>query len=288
MNLQHLKYMIEVEKTGSVTKAAANLFMAQPNLSKAIKEVENEIGITVFRRSAKGVYPTPEGAEFLRNARLVTEQFGKLEAAYKTEKTKKVIAFDVPFGYSAVKLISGLADELDPADEYELRCFSCNMSDALERLSSGESDFSVIRCTEDGESFFKNMIDEKRLSCELLCMGEYKLTFCADSLLGKLSEYSKEALSAYTQIINCCETEISSKRIYIDSAEQAAEYLSSVNGSYMLCPQYDNGYPERYGLKQTAEFTIRFSEYLVYHKDCSEQLTETVRKLLCGKDKTDG
>ena len=61
---------------------------------KAIKEVENEIGITVFRRSAKGVYPTPEGAEFLRNARLVTEQFRKLEAAYKTEKTKKITQTD--------------------------------------------------------------------------------------------------------------------------------------------------------------------------------------------------
>lgn len=288
MNLQHLKYMIEVEKTGSVTKAAANLFMGQPNLSKAIKEVENEIGITVFRRSAKGVYPTPEGAEFLRNARLVTEQFRKLEAAYKTEKTKKVIAFDVPFGYSAVQLISGLADELDSADDYELHCFSSDTAQALDKLSSGESDFSVLRCTEDGESFLKNMADEKRLSCELICIGEYKLTYYADSPLGKLSEYSKEALSAYTQIINCCEAEISSKRIYIDDTEQAAKLLSSVNKSYMLCPRYDDDFLERYGLKQTAEFTTKFSEYFVYHKDCSEQLTETVRMLLCGKDKADG
>ena len=76
MNLQHLKYMTEVERTGSVTKAAANLFMGQPNLSKAIKEVETEIGITVFRRSAKGVYPTPEGAEFLvRAAAVLAEMF---------------------------------------------------------------------------------------------------------------------------------------------------------------------------------------------------------------------
>lgn len=288
MNLQHLKYMIEVEKTGSVTKAAANLFMGQPNLSKAIKEVENEIGITVFRRSAKGVYPTPEGAEFLRNARLVTEQFRKLEAAYKTEKTKKVIAFDVPVGFSAAKLVSELITQLDSADDYELRCSSCNTSQALDRISSGESDFSVIRCNEDEASFFKNMLDEKRLYCELICIGEYKLTYYADSPLGKLSEYSKEALSAYTQIINCCEAEISSKRIYIDDTEQAAKLLSSVNKSYMLCPRYDGDFLERYGLKQTAEFTTKFSEYFVYHKDCSEQLTETVRKLLYGKDKADG
>ena len=86
MNLQHLKNITEVERAGSVTKAAANLFMGQPNLSKSIKEVENEIGITVFRRSAKGVYPTPEGARFLTRARAVLEEMDKLEALYKQGK----------------------------------------------------------------------------------------------------------------------------------------------------------------------------------------------------------
>ena len=55
MNLLDLKYAVEIEKTGSITKAANNLFMGQPNLSKAIKELENEIGITIFRRTTKGV-----------------------------------------------------------------------------------------------------------------------------------------------------------------------------------------------------------------------------------------
>ncbi|MGN1101060.1 MAG: LysR family transcriptional regulator, partial [Huintestinicola sp.] len=95
MNLQHLKYMTEVERTGSVTKAAANLFMGQPNLSKAIKEVENEIGITVFRRSAKGVYPTPEGERFLARAKAVLEEMGKLEALYKQDNAPGLFTFCV-------------------------------------------------------------------------------------------------------------------------------------------------------------------------------------------------
>ena len=52
MNLLHLKYAVEIEKTGSITKAANNLFMGQPNLSKAIKELETEIGITIFKGGA--------------------------------------------------------------------------------------------------------------------------------------------------------------------------------------------------------------------------------------------
>ena len=72
MNLLHLKYAVEIEKTGSITKAANNLFMGQPNLSKAIKELENEIGITIFRRTTKGVAPTEKGGEFLGYAKAVS------------------------------------------------------------------------------------------------------------------------------------------------------------------------------------------------------------------------
>ena len=61
MNLTYLKYVVEVEKSGSITGAAQNLYMGQPNLSKAIKELENDIGITLFKRTAKGVVPTRQG-----------------------------------------------------------------------------------------------------------------------------------------------------------------------------------------------------------------------------------
>ena len=61
MNLTHLKYAVEVEKTGSITRAADNLFMGQPNLSKAIKELEQQVGIAIFRRTSRGVAPTRKG-----------------------------------------------------------------------------------------------------------------------------------------------------------------------------------------------------------------------------------
>ena len=54
MNLLHLKYAIEVAKTSSITKAAENLFMGQPNLSRAIRELEENLGFDIFRRTSKG------------------------------------------------------------------------------------------------------------------------------------------------------------------------------------------------------------------------------------------
>ena len=64
MNLLHLKYAIEVEKTSSITKAAENLYMGQPNLSKSIKELEDTLGIELFKRTSRGVVPTDKGQEF--------------------------------------------------------------------------------------------------------------------------------------------------------------------------------------------------------------------------------
>ena len=74
MNLTHLRYMVEVERLGSITKAAAALYMGQPNLSKAIKEMEREVGIPIFKRSAKGVVATEKGKEFLQYAKAIALQ----------------------------------------------------------------------------------------------------------------------------------------------------------------------------------------------------------------------
>lgn len=82
MNLQQLRYVVEVARTGSITQAARNLYMGQPNLSKSIKELESEVGISLFRRTAKGVVPTKAGEDFLAYARSITAQMDTLEHLY--------------------------------------------------------------------------------------------------------------------------------------------------------------------------------------------------------------
>jgi len=79
MTLQQLKYVIEVARNRSISKAAQQLFISQPSLSNAIKELENELGVTIFSRTNKGIVITPEGSEFLGYARQVIEQTDLLE-----------------------------------------------------------------------------------------------------------------------------------------------------------------------------------------------------------------
>ena len=73
MTLNQLKYVIEIAETGSVTAAAQRLFIAQPSLSKAVSELEKEMGITIFARTNRGVYLTEDGTKFLSYARQITE-----------------------------------------------------------------------------------------------------------------------------------------------------------------------------------------------------------------------
>ena len=69
MNILHLKYALEVEKTESITKAAKNLFIGQPNLSKAIKELEIVVGFNIFLRNPKGMTPHAQRQRIVRTGR---------------------------------------------------------------------------------------------------------------------------------------------------------------------------------------------------------------------------
>ena len=82
MNLLHLRYAVEVAKTGSITQAADNLYMGQPNLSRAVRELEESIGFPIFLRSPKGMTPTSKGEEFLRQARSILSQIDELETRF--------------------------------------------------------------------------------------------------------------------------------------------------------------------------------------------------------------
>ena len=87
MNTQYFIYAIEVEKTGSITQAANNLFMSQPTLSKAIRDMESSVGFPVFKRTSKGVVPTQRGTEFLIYAKKIAAQLQKMDAILHAQDT---------------------------------------------------------------------------------------------------------------------------------------------------------------------------------------------------------
>ena len=90
LNILSLKYAVTVARCGSITGAAEQLAMSQPNLSKAIKELETSLGITIFQRTSTGVVPTGQGLEFLDSARHILQQLDELENRYNADENRKI------------------------------------------------------------------------------------------------------------------------------------------------------------------------------------------------------
>ena len=89
MTLQQLKYVTTIANIGSISEAAKRLFVSQPSLTKAIKELEKEMGITIFDRTNKGITVSKEGERFLGYARQVLAQAALLEEQYKSQSGGK-------------------------------------------------------------------------------------------------------------------------------------------------------------------------------------------------------
>lgn len=86
MTLTQIQYVLAVAETGTISAAAKRLFIAQPSLTASIKELENELQVTLFRRTNKGVTLTPEGEEFLGYARQVNSQLDLMRERYSAAR----------------------------------------------------------------------------------------------------------------------------------------------------------------------------------------------------------
>ena len=89
MNLLHMKYAVEVARLGSLGKASEKLLIATPNISRSIKELEADLGISIFERTTKGMELTPDGEQFINFAKRILGQIEQVEDFYKQGTAKK-------------------------------------------------------------------------------------------------------------------------------------------------------------------------------------------------------
>lgn len=103
MTLQQLRYVIAVADHGSMNEAAKALFISQPSLSGAVKELEKELGFELFLRTSRGIVVTPDGEEFLGYARQVTEQYRLLRNRYIEKESREKFSVSMQHYSFAVK-----------------------------------------------------------------------------------------------------------------------------------------------------------------------------------------
>ena len=172
MNIQHLRYAVAVAEYGSVTEAAEKLYMGQPNLSRAIKELENELGIRIFERSSRGIAPTQQGEEFLYYARSILSQFDEMTVRYQQSPPERpAFRISVPRASYIAHAFVRFA-ETQPA-ELEMDYKETNALRAIRNVSDGLYPLGIVRYQATYERYFLQTFAENHLTHEELWSFRY-------------------------------------------------------------------------------------------------------------------
>lgn len=163
MTVQQLRYIIEVAEIGSITEASRKLFISQPTLSEAIKEIEEEIGKQLFKRSRTGISLTADGVEFLAHARQVVSQMDIIEEKYiykKPDKLRFAVATQhYMFSTNAmVDLINSLETE-----SYEILFHETQTHRVIENVKSRFCDLGILYKCKGNKSVLEKELKHNKL-----------------------------------------------------------------------------------------------------------------------------
>ncbi len=200
MNIQHMKYAVEVARVGSVNRAAETLFAAPPNISRAIKELEAELNIVIFERSPKGVTLTAKGEEFIGYAKGLLNQMEHIENIYREGATpKQKFSISVPRACYISEAFTQFSKTLDDTPA-EIFYKETNSQRTIHNMLNHDYKLGIIRYAENYDKYFKSMLEEKDFQYELVTEFTYSLIMSADNPLANKENITLDDLSNYIEI----------------------------------------------------------------------------------------
>ena len=144
MTIQQIYYAIVISETGSLNKAAEHLYISQPSLTSAMKELEKSVGITIFNRTGRGVTLTNDGREFLMYARQLYSQYDQLQQRYaKSETVKKKFSISTQHYSFAVKAFVEMAKQFDTR-QYEFSIMEERTREVISDVSTARSEIGIL------------------------------------------------------------------------------------------------------------------------------------------------
>ncbi len=285
MNIMHLKYALEISRTGSINKAAENLYMAQPNLSRAIKELEASLGITVFERTTKGMIPTPDGEKLLQYAKKILSQVDELEKIFKEgNEYRQTFSISVPRASYIANAFARFCNKLDKSKKAEIFYKETNSQRAINNILHADYKLGIIRYAAQNDKYFKEMLEEKGVNYELVTEFSYVLVMGREHPLAGKERVRYTDLDPYTEIAHADpyvpslpfsdvkKAELPdniARRIYVFERASQFELLSSNPDTFMWVSPVPDDLLDRYGLVQKICEDNRkiYKDVLIYRKD---------------------
>jgi len=164
MTIQQLLYAITIAEIGSMNRAAENLFITQPTLTKAIKELESELGFSVFVRSGKGMILTPEGREFIVYAKQVSQQYDILKDRFgNVGERKRRFGISTQHYSFAIKAFTEFVKDFD-LEKYEFVFRETMTRDVIDDVGSMKSDIGILFISEYNRKVIEKKLRDNDLS----------------------------------------------------------------------------------------------------------------------------
>lgn len=287
MNLLHMKYAVEIAETNSINKAADKLYVGQSALSRAIKELEASLGVTLFERSAKGMFLTADGEIFIRHAKNVLAQIDEIEDMFSGGTiSKKHFSVSVPRASYIAEAFAEFSKVIDKDMQAEILYKETNSMRAVKNILQEDYKLGIIRYAENYDKYYKTMMDEKGLDYELITEFRHVLIMSFESPLAKKEKITYGDLVDLVEISNpdpyvpslpLAEvrkeelSEISSRRIFVFERASQFELLSENPETYMWVSPVPKKTLERFDLVQRKcdENKRVYKDLLIHRKDYS-------------------
>lgn len=284
MNFLHLKYAIMVAETGSISKAAEKLYVAQPNVSRAIKELEADLNITIFDRNSKGMTITPEGEQLIHYAKRILRQVDEMEKIFKEEKKKNIFSISVPRASYIADAFVEFSSCLKNIDNVEVYYKETNAYRVINNVINSEYNLGILRYYVNHDRYFKEVIEKRELKCELINQFKYVLIFNKNSPLANNKEIHYDDLKDFIEIAHgdpyvpslsmneLTKTELSEeirRRILVFERASQYELLASNDETFMWVSPVSKTMLDRYGLvqKECIDNTKVYKDLLIYRSN---------------------
>ena len=283
MNILHMKYAVEVARLGSLSKAAESLMVAQPNISRSIKELEADLGITIFNRSAKGMDLTPDGEEFMDYAKDILHRIERIEQSYRDGSHKKLkFSISVPRACYISAALAEFSKHIGDSD-VEIYYKETNSKKTVKNLLENEYKLGIIRYAESYDRHYKAMLEEKGLAYEMVAEFSYVLIMSRHHPLAAKENITYDDLSDYIEIAHADPYVPSlsmskvfreelpdriGRRIFVFERASQFDLLSENPHTFMWVSPASPEILERYGLVQrVCEGNKKvYKDVLIYHK----------------------
>lgn len=196
MTLQQLNYVITVAQAGSMNRASEILYVSQPSLTNSIKELEKEVGITIFSRTGRGVVLTNDGAEFILYAKQLWSQYLILREKYGGEKLKKKFGVSTQHYSFAVKAFVEMTKSMD-SSEYELAIRETKTRDVIADVASLRAEIGILYLSDFNRKALEKQFSSNGLEFTSLVRCRAFVYLWREHPLAQEKEITFEMLSPY-------------------------------------------------------------------------------------------